>query len=403
MPTKRNDRYLHLNLRDSANNQEQTPLLGITLPNYRTGVSLLDYRRRIAEHTEATTPLDAESTTVEFVGVPYSKLSWKRSGILESTTRFGFFNPPVLCSFGGSNGNLPAIDITADNLAKAQALKFFNKEVNEIFSPLQSKIFAGEIKETISLLLNPTKSLRRLYDAIFFRKASFDKLPEGDSKIKALADLWLEYRMGAMPLIADINAALQIMEGVHNRHFIKSYGVHNSTMYSAIEQNSIFTSTHYHDVEWRRKIEYFLKAGITQELLSTHKDLKAYLDADFSNTADFAGTIYELAPFTWLLDYFVNIGDIIGSLQNIGTKFNFTVQSRVETYTEIRKWDSHFGQKYGTATDFKLEGGKPIVITTRRRVKRTTIGSMIPPLVFTYPVTPAQVGNTIALFIQRML
>lgn len=404
MPTIDNSRNLYVNLRDSANNVEQTPLLNITLPAYRTGVSLPDYRRRIAMHTEATTPLLAESSKVEFIGSPYSKLSWVRNGIPESTSRFGFLNPPTLCSFGGSNGQLPAIDGTlADNAAKAQALKYFNREVNEIFSPFQSKLFAGEIKETLSLLANPMKSVRRLYDAIYFRKASFDRLPEGDSKAQALADLWLQFRMGAMPLIYDINAILQILEGIHSRHFVKAYGEHSSTMYNKEEQTSIFTSTHYHDVLWTRKVQYFLKAGITQELLSYHEGLKAYLDADFNSTIDFAGTLYELTPFSWLLDYLVNIGDIIGSLQNIGTEFNFTVQTRVETYTEFRKYNGHFGQRYGTATNFKLEGANPTMITTRRRVKRSTIQSVIPPVSFSIPVTPMQIGNMVALFIQRML
>lgn len=403
MPTKRNDRYLYLNFEDRAHGNQQTTFRGVNLENYTIGVSLADYRRRIAMNANATTPFTGVSTSINFIGIP-NKVSWNTaqdSG--EYSTRFGFMNSGVQ-NFGGSSGSLPTLSIVADDAAKAMALKYYNKEINEIFSPFSSQIFAGEIKETLSLLLNPTKSLRRLYESIYLRKAGFDKLPN-DDRVKAIASLWLEFRLGAMPLINDINSVLQILEGKAKRGFVKAYGEHKSVMKSTVETVPTWTAAHRHSVIWERHVQYFLKAGITQELLSYHKDLKEYLDADFASTASFAGTLYELAPFSWLLDYFVNIGDIISSLQNIQTKTNFTVQTRVVTYRETRTWDrSEFVRMNTQFRDIKLERNiHPTMITTRRRVDRSVIGSVIPPINFTVPCTPTQVANTIALFIQRML
>jgi len=385
------------NFRDNTSGVEQTPQPSWNLKRVLVGERLPNYNVIISQGLSATTPLDAEEQSVP-VFAP-NRVTWFRSGYAgpEWSTRFGF--PSVFPQMGGTFGNFPEASASLQNAAHAQALKYYNAEIHQYKSPLASQVFLGEIRETIRFLVHPLRTLRELHDALYVRWISYDKLPRGASRSKALANLWLESRFAVLPLVNDINAALRILDERHERHdFVKAYGkAETSTLTN--ESISGYTVTHKNEVIRTTRVESFIKASILLELLDTNQGLYEYLTSDFANTAQTAQAFYEIAPLSWLLDYLVNIGDIIGALAQVQTKTNFTSWSLVTTQVEQRTWKGFAS----AVQSYSLQYADPPYYRAQwRKVKRRELGSTVPPLTFMLPLGTVQVANTLAFLIQRI-
>lgn len=173
---------------------------------------------------------------------------------------------------------------------------------------LNAGVFAAEAKKTLQLIRSPLRGAFRILTKIKSRSARSIKeraLP-GPA---AIAEAWLQYRYGLVPLLGDIASATQ-----HLRPF--------KTRYSDVQaaRHSYQTQFDSGRVRFEKFVEYYLKfCGYTSQRaqISVNAGVRyRFADMTYSeffratnslNLTDVPGTVWELVPFSFIADWFVDI------------------------------------------------------------------------------------------------
>jgi hypothetical protein len=175
-------------------------------------------------------------------------------------------------------------------------------------------VFLGEIRETIRLLRNPISSF--VDKTINFAHTARQlKLKYGRTQklLRALATPWLVYNYGVLPLTSDIENGLDNLQNIlerRTRHLV-------DTRIQDEETSTI-------------RGEYTLTGGWHTPFLVNVTRANSYRGKSlikitpsgpvFSNEKwglrmeDFVPTIYELIPFSFVVDYFTNLNEVLNGV-----------------------------------------------------------------------------------------
>lgn len=176
-------------------------------------------------------------------------------------------------------------------------------------------VFLGELRETIRMLKNPVGSILRAARRI-------QKTKNKDSRFwdKTVADFvsanWLQYRYGIMPLMftyQDLLVALDKVGDVAPRY--RALGAADQTKTTSdLEEVS-------NDATWGFSYE---RSRETQTEMSVRAGIMYTMDRRDSfglNLRHLPITAWELTPFSFVLDWFLNTGDYIQAISpKIGVK-----------------------------------------------------------------------------------
>jgi len=214
---------------------------------------------------------------------------------------------------------------TWSNTEVAARSKFLKKARGS--SPVfQGGVFLGELKETLEMLRNPAKGL---WDGLHdYHRAAKKLLGENRfTRVKkrrpgivrptkdALANLWLENAFGWQPLISDVKDAATVLATLlEGRPFecVPVKGVHKNESSSISTVSGSPCGGTYGNVS---EIEYYqshlvkYKGAVRIEPLKPCTMNPSLLG--FGSWRDFVPTIWELIPYSFLVDYFLNIGEVI--------------------------------------------------------------------------------------------
>lgn len=269
------------------------------------GTNIPNWRRVIANGGNATTDLVGEKWHIENVRSDFTNRATHPTNPSQfSETRVVGY--PLLADY-----LLPLQTMSTDN-ANNLALKRFYANLASVNSKFKGLVFAGELKQTLNAIRHPARSLRRGIDSYLkslqkgARKARRDRVP-------FIRETWLEYSFGWKPVISDIDSAINAFyrsrqvrglfemisgDGVETEKGV----VHGSILptYSDFTVRFFLLNQKSVSVKYR---------GVTRSYGNGSADKHYY---GFSPT-EFVPTIWELIPYSFLVDYFTNIGDIISS------------------------------------------------------------------------------------------
>lgn len=189
-------------------------------------------------------------------------------------------------------------------------------------SKLKDKIFTraalgttlGERREAIELMLLRLKTLRDAFQAL--RKGRFGDFlkalntrPKKQhertrwTRPKDAASLWLEYWFGWSPLIADIYAVIDVMQGAFPPVDVNATsGSGGKVSFSSI-QNPMWYYNIY-DFEVKARATYRAKVYISNPSLFLANQL---------GVINPASVAWELVPFSFVVDWFIPVGDFLNS------------------------------------------------------------------------------------------
>jgi len=216
---------------------------------------------------------------------------------------------------------------------------------------------------------------------------------------KQLANDFLAYRYGISPLLQDIGGAVEHLAdyilhnvpGKSNGHAKKKF-VRLETNIVDIDHKRFTIITRY---ETNVRIKYATEFRLKDELLRQATQL---------GFTDPATVTWELVPFSFVVDWFLPIGDFLQSLTSIeglelgeSYKTVFIKQSVTVTISVESLGGAAFNE-IGTDGDGFLGGWKADSIYCNRKV---VLLPNLPPPHFKNPISTGHLANALALFVQK--
>lgn len=348
------------------------------------GVSNPYYKSQIIKAENATTPLTGSRRNVVIQG-----------GRLEAQSNY---NTKYWCQSKESLSGaiLPApefhLPVAPPNHEDAKRLAYtkFVKKAREKMTPFSGGIFLGEITRTLHMIRNPALALRRSLDAYFSELKKIQKRysnyspSRADEKRRrlrrALAGTYLEYNFGWQQLMRDIHDA-----GVSLNN-IRPFAVEkiNASGYSQAYGNGDVAaiSGGGHQVLYRHTTciedSVHLKGGVR-----TSASVPSVSESFGLNYPNFFPTAWELIPWSFFIDYFTNVGEVIAAATQVNSGLSWccmTEKVKYETWCEIREV-----KLLNPNTYIALDSNPGAASLEDIDIQRSSISSVIPSLGWELP------------------
>lgn len=292
------------------------------------------------------------------------------------------------------------------SVAYNRALSSYLKKARAQQVAFSAPTFLGELRQTLDMIRRPAQGLANLAKSYLDDVKRLKKRRPKDWK-KNLSSTWLEQAFGWQPLMADIkNAVNAYRQSLDNKEQtpVSSYGVHESDqpLKCLRNENIIAYAGSGAPNLWRDRKAFDRAVVVFRGMVRRNvSGVPWQSPALFGfSPLEFLPTAWELMPWSFLIDYFTNIGDIVETAvfnqsDLIWTNISTIVFQITEDQVRIRPTQS-------PACGFQFGGESSSVKWTRRTVSRVAgAGNLgLPTFSFELPGRPAQWANMTALFAQ---
>lgn len=291
------------------------PATQYTFANQRTTYQPSDwnYRDRIRRHLNATTTLIGDKYVLE-----KSDCSWQANWDAWDGSR-GKHRAQYDKGRGwpryASAPLTPEASFNPD--AALQAKMRLYKTLKDKRQAWEGMVFLGELRELIHMVRNPAQSLRRGLDD-WINSAKKHRPKSSTTAInRALAGSWLEWVYGIAPTISDLSNAQEAL----NRHLDRYEELYQKFYVASDEIKSLPTN-------WVVDSYTMYPWTFTSRYRKYVASIVAYYGQVYTSAAtargftrqqlgfelrNFVPTVWELIPYSFVADYFTNIGDLISA------------------------------------------------------------------------------------------
>jgi len=296
----------------SANNR--------VLDTRTTSANLLNYKSRLANLISATTVLQGDNTRVKrYYDLHYSCWLANNPPFEALDYRFDVTGDiPFLSLFVPQSTNASLV-----TQADSRAMIAFSKQVRKKTQNWQSGVFTGELLETARLLASPVKRLREevgnlVSDAL--RKKAKHKKSTAKTRRAAVADTWLTWSFGVKPLISDANDAALAFRALASGRCIDSIrftgigeadgslSYPNGLSFEGVNLGPGVPSSLIGRVRYTDKCMVIYRGAMKNSNPSGEMPLPMRFGLDLSSVVP---TTWELIPWSFMVDYFTNVGDAL--------------------------------------------------------------------------------------------
>lgn len=350
------------------------------------------HEQQLEQFIQAATPFTAWRE--EVVSVPCSfleSINWNfytaPSRIVLVTTN-GHFRPDVITDASVSSINTAsATNLALSDLAQA---------IYDAHTVFQGGTFIGELRETIALLRSPARAIRKSLPD--YLNSLSKRVKRGTKRREAnriVSETYLEWKFGVTPLLNDVNDAFGAING-----FVKAKNVSQDITLRGTGK----TETTVPGSEKTVGTAYCFALGQQmQHQTVSVRFLAGYRlnDNPINNGAfraiglsptDWLPTAWNLLPWSFVVDYFTNIGDIVTALANVTASPRWIIKTTKQSvvnqvsFKGIRPYHLPAKGLYsGTVVDTNVKRGS--LLQTKQKVTRELYDgrSRIPSLEFQIP------------------
>lgn len=340
---------------------------GVTVVNkYQTGTTVDDFRAKIRDLRDATSSYEVERVwTKNQRGYYCCKLLRSREPLSpgwETWTTNQFLtgvSPPSLSK-----------DSRVDGLAYGR----FLKNVSDQLAPFKGLTFLGELRDSVKMLRRPLSSLRDgmmhyTRRALTHRsnwKKGLISLSEAN---KALTGTWLEYSLGWLPLVGSINDAhTALIKLTQDPKLIRVYGKFEDEISGSSSTQAVLPDNSDRFYSIGTTVTITVQKSVYKGVFKYRPDREVPDTRDFHTRMgltiqEFVPTVWELIPYSFVVDYFTNIGDVANyaSVLTLNWVYRSASFKQTTTITKSQKMDVvAMGKTRGNILFFEF-GSKPSV------------------------------------------
>lgn len=381
----------------------QTVSSPLTLVRTRTGDRVRGYRQLISEQRNATSPMvgvfeDIQATSgdnwVSFTRPvkPYDICTNRASGYLARLHLVSFWTP-----------------LLTEGKADNRAMQSFLKSINQAQIAFKGATFLGELRQTMHMIKHPADGLLRHINDY---KSDLKRLKTRKPKKwkKDISGLWLEYAFGWVPLLNDVKTGYEAYYKVATNRPrsipVTGFGIEKASapvnyMTSILNQTTVENTGRY---SWQRvateevivRYRGMIKNGNDTPLFSS-------LAKVGFNPLEFIPTAWELVPWSFLIDYFTNIGDILEAAVTDVSEVAWTNRTRISILRQVVSTRPAARMIVAPSYPTYLDNGgqQSIARYTRRGIGRSVnVSTYVPNLEFSIPGLTRQYVNMGALLAQ---
>lgn len=190
---------------------------------------------------------------------------------------------------------------------------------------LQALVFAGEGRETISHLTTVLSRFTKIAKAIrtgrwhTIAPKTYRKWRQGNTQGKTMSiynlieEAWMEARYAWRPLIMDANAAINLLKGQRSLTPRQTFRGKDETSDSTSGNTSVSVHGFDFEIEYTASSTSQARAGVLCEARSS---IGLGQELGLFNVVDAA---VELIPYSFIFQWFVNIGGLLNSLRPSGS------------------------------------------------------------------------------------
>lgn len=377
----------------------------------KTGSSVPNWRKLIKSSLDATSD--------------YSRTAYRleKGGRISSSFTAGWPSNPAL-EWSETFSGIPGANQVFQTLVspnEAKALSKIYQKIKATRSEMNGLQFFGELKETVHMLRHPADALVKGFfnytnkiNNLVIKNPKIRHARNRQNLVDTVSGLWLEAQYGWRPWISEIQDISRTVGRIvidSNRKidrvaaFSSAEGVSISSLANTMEQGLKMVSS---TSQWERRysttssVHYiaFLDHTVTGPTTVFEK-VAQISGLTFENIVP---TIYELIPYSFLLDYASNLGQCIEasftdiSAYKFGLKINRTVDAVevISTPSESGIRSSIVGS--GWYVKSIATSGKGYYKETRTTLVRQRLTSLpLPRFEFSLTSSPLHIGNVIAL------
>lgn len=376
----------------------------------RTGSPLPMWRQHVADGRSATTLFSGNHTLVELKNGTAKAYRWMPAGVPRAQQKIVEFY-----SENYAQQNSPAwFNSASEAEALNQCMTRFYKALRQEMYQISGPTFLGELRESIQMIRKPMQGLRDYAQSYLStldkkRRRARGRPVRGytTSLSRTLADTWLEFSFGWSPFLSDIKAGAETLARLNydkRRSNIKAYG-ESARLLADVTYDSLTTSSgiaYFNYVRQSNHKKIIQRAGLDATLTAPTGSIARVIELSGFSFQNFVPTAWELLPWSFFIDYFSNIGDVITSQMTDTSKVTWTCRSSVTEIVDARWARANVNRtKSQVGGDFILCDGGELGLTRSiyRTVTRTGDGPTYPTLSFSLPGLPAQIANISALLV----
>lgn len=289
-----------------------------------------DWKRRIRQGVNATTSF--VGTKISMASTPLTAITYVKqipSSPDDTSESLAAVQTEI---FDRSLIQPPNVDFTS---AENKARMYFSKNIERTQTLFNGGVALGELRETLRMIKNPAKLLRSGIDYYLRDVKQIPKKLGRGGISKRLSRVWLEHSFGWLPLLNDLDDARNYLDRRFDQLVQELLPVRGKFQ-DQIQSGSVFNTglglsqVAAHLIQIDSAIVVY--AGAVSSRAASPKLINA--SSMGLSPRNFVPTIWELLPWSFVIDYFTNIGDVLTGWSNQNVALAWGRHTRIG----LREW-----------------------------------------------------------------